>query len=341
MALRLIPLVLVTPNDPWSPPQSIAERLTTALLTNRSLSFDVAAGYDATVGHYLGRDTENRDQYVEFTFWGMNDWNENQRVNALRSTHENSDDPNNVITYTYGDLFSLFPAEVGGFNRVETYSAYYSSEINNFELNARIRPRGRADRLVLQPNGKWQRECQPGKTLSYLIGFRYLSLDEGFGFRSSGNFTDDNGVTTPVSGAYDILTHNDMFGPQIGADLMFSRCQYSFGVQAKLAPLINFADQSSAIVTDAAGDPLATYGDINDFRYAKKDDCSLVGEVNILGNYRIRKNMVLHAGYHFLWITGLALAAEQIQFQPNAADAINENGHAFYHGISGGLECIW
>ena len=340
--VRRIPLTLTqidTPASPYnpanSPPEPVVSRLTVPVMTNKSLTFDIAAGYDTTIGHYLGRDAENRDQFVEFTYWGMNTWNENRQVNGLRSTYTNG-----VDTYTYGDLFSPFSSDVGGFNRAESHYASCSSDINNFELNVRIRPRGRPDRLVLKPSGKWQRECQSGKTLSYLIGFRYLSLDEVFGYRARGRFT-DNGVTNSVSGDYDILTHNNMFGPQVGADLMFHRCRYSFGVQTKLAPLVNFSDQSSTIVTNSAGDPLATYGDIHDLRYAKKDDCSLVGELSILGNYRIRKDLVVHAGYHFTWITGLALAGEQIQFQPNAPDRINDNGHTCHHGLSGGLEWLW
>ena len=307
------------------------------MMTNRNLGFDIAAGYDTTVGHYLGRDAENRDQFVEFSFWGMNVWNEDRRVNGRTVTY--SDSQGTPVSVA-GELFSLFPSDVGGFNRVESHFASYSSDINNFELNVRIRPRGRSDRLVMKPSGKWQRECQPGKTLSYLIGFRYLSLDEIFGYYGRGTVTSSGG-TSAVSGDYDVNTHNDMFGPQIGADLMFHQCRYSYGVQTKLAPLVNFSDQYSRIVTSASGDPMATYGDINEIRYAKKDDCTLVGELSILGNYRIRKNLVVHAGYHFVWITGLALAGEQIQFQPNAAATLNDNGHVFYQGISAGLEWIW
>ena len=144
-----------------------------------------------------------------------------------------------------------------------------------------------------------------------------------------------------VSGDYDVNTHNDLFGPQIGADLMFHQCRYSYGVQTKLAPLVNFSDQFSRVTTNSSADPLATYDDINEIRYAKKDDCSLVGEVSILGNYRIRQNLVVHAGYHFVWITGLALAGEQMQFMPDAAARLNDNGHVFYQGISGGLEWTW
>ena len=338
--VRRTPLSLVEIDIPTNPVNPLIpfERTTIPLMTNKSLSFDIAAGFDTTVGHYLGRDAENRDQFVEFTFWGLNVWNESRQQNGRLITETD----NQTYSYTYGELFSLFPDNVGGFNRVETHYADYRSDINNFELNVRIRPRGRTDRLVLKPSGKWQRECQPGKTLSYLIGFRYLSLDEIFGWHGRGSFTDNVlAVTNPVSGDYDIRTHNDMFGPQIGVDLMFNQCRYSYGVQTKLAPLVNFSDQSSTVVTDASGDPLATNGDITDLRYAKKDDCSLVGEVSLLGNYRVRPNLVVHAGYHFVWITGLALAGEQLQFMPNAADAINDNGHVFYQGISGGLEWIW
>lgn len=342
--LREIPLSLVQIDIPTNPVNFLQpfERTTVDVMNNRDLSFDIAAGYDTTIGHYLGRDAENRDQYFEFTFWGLNSWEENRRVNRHRVTADVG-----LNTYTFGGLFSLMgtdlgllESDVGGFNRVETHYASYESDVLNFEMNVRIRPRGRADRLVLQPSGKWQRECQHRTAFSYLLGFRYLSLDEVFGFHGRGRFT-DNGVTNPVSGDYDIRTHNDMFGPQVGADLMFHRCRYSFGVQGKVAPLVNFSDQSSTIVTDASADPLATFGDINDFRHAKNINCSLVGEVSILGNYRVRKNMVAHAGYHFVWITGLALASEQIQFHPSAADSIKDNGDVFYHGISGGLEWIW
>lgn len=354
--VRQIALTLIevdVPANPYnpdnSPPEPIIARTSVPLMTNKSLSFDIAGGFDTTIGHYLGRDAENRDQFVEFTYWGMNVWNETRRVNGRRVTEALDTNGDGIpdTAYTFGNLFSLFgtdpgllESEYGGFNRVDSHFASYSSDINNFELNARIRPRGRSDRLVLKPSGKWQRECQPGKRLSYLIGFRYLSLDEIFGWHSRGTIND--GISNaPVSGDYDTHTHNDMFGPQIGLDLMFHQCRYSFGVQTKLAPLVNFSDQSSTIVTNASADPLNTRPDINDFRYAKKDDCSLVGEVSILGNYRVRQNLVVHAGYHFAWITGLALAGEQIQFLPNAAATLNDNGHVFYQGISGGLEWIW
>ena len=337
LALRQIDIPANPYNPANSPPEPVVSRLTVPVMTNKSLTFDIAAGYDTTVGHYLGRDAKNRDQFVEFTYWGMNTWNENRQVNGPRAIYTDS------LSYLFsaGELVSLFPDDVGGFNRADSHYASCSSDINNFELNVRIRPRGRPDRLVLKPSGKWQRECQPGKTLSYLIGFRYLSLDDMFGWHSRGTIVDSLLGTNPVSGDYDILTHNYMFGPQVGAELMFNRCRYSFGARTKLAPMVNFSDQTSTIVTSSAGDPLATYGNINDLRYAKKDDCSVIGELSILGNYRIRKDLVVHAGYHFTWITGLALAGEQIQFQPNAPDRINDNGHTLHHGLSGGLEWLW
>ena len=49
------------------------------------LSFDsyegVSGGMMATIGHYLGRDENNRDEFVEFTFWGLDQWH-----NAVATT---------------------------------------------------------------------------------------------------------------------------------------------------------------------------------------------------------------------------------------------------------------
>ena len=316
-----------------------------------NLSFDVAAGYETTVGRYLGRDTENRDQFLEFSYWGMNSWRDT--VSALgeavtyNATIEDPDNPGEAIQVpraVAGNLFTPFPADVGGFSRALEQTATYHSDINNFELNVWLRPRGR-NRLVLRPNGRWRRECQSGQFFSFLFGLRYLSIDEQFDFASRGriNVFDDDGnlvADSMLSGNYFVRTHNDLAGIQIGADLIQRNCKWSWGVRVKAGPAINFSDQVSRVVTSAPNDPFATET-LNERRVASQDEVSLIGEFGFIGTYQARPNLTLRASYDFMWITGLALAPEQITFDTNPPTTINTNGIIFYHGLSLGAEWTW
>ena len=126
------------------------------VFNTRSVNYDVAPGYYATVGRYLGRDSQDRDDFLEFTYWGMNTWVDSNFINNDQRTTETFF---GVRTIGVGNLSSLFPVDVGGFNRADSQTVSISSEMHNWELNLRLRPRGRPDQLVLQPNGRWRREC--------------------------------------------------------------------------------------------------------------------------------------------------------------------------------------
>ena len=125
--------------------------------------------------------------------------------------------------------------------------------MNNFEIDGRFSPRGEPDRLVLHPDGRWRRECQPGTYMSYLYGLRFMEIDETFTFhsRSQGQFGNDSTLHRQnAAGDYDVVTHNSLLGLQIGADMTFRQCRWTWGVESKVGPYINFANQVSTI--DAA-----------------------------------------------------------------------------------------
>ena len=344
-------------------------------LGTSELSPDIAAGYRATVGRYLGRDTNNRDQFLEFTFWGMNAWTEAKTLNGeLRPLYDetlqydttqalriqNGLDLPDVGNWV-GNLTSFFQvitddavnnqiataddrALSTAFNNAELHSSVYYSRIDNFELNARIRPRNRAaGRLVMQ-NDRWQRECEPGTFISYLFGARALSIDERFDFYSRGgrfNAVNNSPVLDYVAtGNYLVRTHNDLLGIQFGMDFINRRCKWMYGVRVKAGPFVNFSDQFSDILTQTAGDPLAT-PQLAIHRQARHDGAALVGEVGFVGSYKIRPNFSVRASYDFMWVTGLALAPEQLQFETNPEARVNTNGHIYYHGLTLGAEWIW
>jgi len=345
-----------------------------AIMTTRDAGFDVAAGYAATVGRYLGRDTENRDWFLEFYYWGLNDWRESRAVTGERLT-DNTGTVLPVIA-TFGSLNSGFdPASgapsisfpfgltiptttfnspvahsillrVGGFNRADEHRIAYQSGIHNYELNLRIRPRAELGRLVLHPNGRWRRESRPGRHFSYLFGVRVMSLDERFDWRSTGLINTHDPTTgallasAPVSAEYLVRTYNDLVGLQVGADLTYRKRNYTCGVRVKASPCINFASQVSQVVTNAADDPYATIP-LNYRTSHARDVVTFIGEVGFVGTYRLRPNFTLRASYDFMWVTGLALASEQIAFQTDPPDALDTYGVNFYQGLSLGFEWLW
>jgi hypothetical protein len=305
-------------------------------MSNRELNLNVAPGLYITYDRYLGRDRQNRDDFLEFTYFGMNAWQDTHTVGG------SSRIPFTGLEST-GDLFSPFPSGVGGFNRADFQSIHYQSELHNFELALRLDPRGRADRLVAQPNGTWQHESQPGQFLSYLFGIRYLMLNESYLFHSDGEI---RSVTSPVtslgavSGDYHVYSHNNLVGLDFGGDLTFRHNRYDWGVRGRLGPYVNYADQNSLVFNNASADLLNS---VNVYinQGADHREVSLIGELGFYTDYQLRKNLVVHASWDFMWVTGLALAAEQLKFNLHPTASVVTNGSICFQGITLQLDSRW
>jgi hypothetical protein len=346
------------------------------ILNGKQLGLDVAAGYNATIGHHFCRDRNNNDHFVEFTFWGLNSWStsktfagylvpvydEDTTYTEAEATAINNGfgsgtslpvqaDPAKQV----GSLRTPFPTsrELVGLtdqqktlnvafnNGTDEYIAYRST-INNFEMNGRINPRGQPDRLVLNPDGRWQRQCQPGTYMSYLYGIRFLQLNETFAFSTlgQGQFGEDwTAETQHAAGEYDVVTHNSLLGLQIGADMTFRHCRWAWGIESKAGPCINFANQISTInasVLDGTAHPA-----YDQRLVANRYEAAFIGEVGFQATYKFRPTLVGRAAYDFMWVTGVALAPEQLQFVANPTNRINVNGTIFSQCLSLGLEWMW
>jgi hypothetical protein len=210
------------------------------------------------------------------------------------------------------------------------------------ELNLRFKPRARADRLVLYPSGHWRREAQPGQYLNYLVGLRWLSVDEFFNFHARSLIQQVDNVGNLVAqdeyvGNYDIRSHNDLVGIQVGAELTFRKGRGRWGVRAKAGPFMNFCDQDSEVYTQQVGGQRSFFPADS----ADETELALFGEVSILGEYQLASQIWLKASYDFAWAVGMALAAEQLRFETNPAPTVNNNGRIFYQGLTLGVECRW
>ncbi len=336
------------------------------VMGTRSLGLDVGAGYDATIGHYFCRDRNNNDHFVEFTFWGLNSWSDSTTTNsylvpvyneAVFYTEQEATlitsgllTPTTVAGQFTGSLRTSYPTpqELPGatdtqetlsfvFNNALEHNIFYRSTMNNFELNGRFSPRGEPDRLVLHPNGKWRRECQPGTYMSYLYGLRFMQIDETFMFHSVSQGLNGANISTGT-GDYDVVAHNNLLGLQIGADMTFRKCRWAWGIEAKMGPYINFANQASTITASA---PDMTQPTV-DLRYVgNRYEASLIGELGFQATYKFQPNLMGRVAWDFMWITGLALAPEQLQFAAYPINRVNVNGTIFSQGLSLGLEWMW
>ena len=328
--------------------------------------FTAEPGYYATISHYVCRDCGGHDDYLEFTYWGFNSWNASATFapGRLGSQQVIQPDPTVPVTYHIGRLNTQFKVNnvnenslntglddptttigVVGFDGADTQSFTESSRTQDFELNFRIHPRPNPNQLVLHPDGRWRLECDPGWDMSYLVGLRYINISEGFFLNSQGiigTFLNETQVASNnVSGQYAIQTENNLLGLQIGADVDYHACKWSCGVHTKLGPYVNWSHAIKDIVNNPAGLPtMQTF----DNQYSiNAQRASLLGEVSLQGTYRFRPNLIGRASFDFMWITGLALGADQLTWQidPQGNDTINTNGTVFYYGPTLSLEWVW
>lgn len=304
-------------------------------MDTKSNTFGISEGYYTTIGRHLARDSENRDHFGEFTYWGFQSWNEWNRVSGAWM--------GDAYGNTFGSLFSpfgatsnIFDSYVGGFNRANIHYFEYYSQIHNWELNGRIRPRTRKDRLVLKPNGRWRREERPGPYYSFLYGFRVMSINEHSSFQSQGRIYDDVGDSTSFFGNYDVHTGNNLVGLQIGGDMVYRYNKGSWGFRGKVGPMINSAWHVSRISSGGI-DPYANVFP-NDQLAASNSSVSCVIEFGVTGRYMITPHFWLTAGYDLMWVTGLALAPEQMTFETDPSAKLGVGGTVFYHGLTAGVE---
>ena len=75
-----------------------------------------------------------------------------------------------------------------------------------------------------------------------------------------------------------------------------------------------------------------------------KSGVAFVGQGNVSGLYALTNIWNLRAGYNVIWVEGLALAPDQLNFDfanAGAGTQLNNNGGIFLHGVNVGLEARW
>lgn len=196
------------------------------------------------------------------------------------------------------------PNTVGAAGPVTT-DATYASELHNGEVNLR-------------------RAATDG--LTWLVGFRYLELDE----RLAMTFTDP-GLAAPQRNDY--ATRNRLYGAQLGLDKLIwltDRLELGLGVRGGL--FHNSAAQSG-LFDDGVNPPIVLG--------ATTDGAALLGEANLSLTYQLTPAFSLRGAYGILGLSEVALASDQVQASdfvgPAPAASVNRD-NVVYHGAFVGLE---
>lgn len=271
-----------------------------ALVTTDDLDPNPAWGPRFTLGRYLC-DTHN----LELVYFGMHNWSSQAAFNGI-----------NGVGFSFNNIDVPFDANItSDFDGAQYISGDYASTIHNAEAN-------------LVTNNRWDLNATTGfpwyHYVDFLMGFRYFRLSEEFDLRST-----DAGQTSD----YVIDTVNDLVGGQVGMVFgTYHSPRVSWNVSTKAGMFANFGRQTT-LMRDDNNTVL-----FRDFETEGRE-IAFVGDTNFSLAYDIRPNMSVTAGYYLLYVGGVALAPEQLDFTttPTSGSSINQNGGAFYHGPSIGL----
>jgi len=167
--------------------------------------------------------------------------------------------------------------------------------------------------------------------VAWILGFRYVRLVEKFRM----SVTDDVFMPGETTSAYNVDARNNLFGAQIGLRLRHMIGNFSYDLIGKAGIYGNAAEQSQFVGTDGG----ATIRDSE----TTGSDVAFVGDIMLTGRYHFSSAVALQGGYQAMWMDGLALAANQLDFSDaaGAGQTLDLKGNVFIHGAHVGLLIVW
>ncbi len=221
--------------------------------------------------------------------------------------------------------FLILPGNLAGnaFVDLDRADVQYSSALNSFAIN------------LASCCGCCDEECcGAGRCQSWgwFGGFNYLNLSERL------NIATQRTVANVVeTGTYNIRTTNNLYGMQLGTRFRRTSGRFGWDANGSAGLYGNDASQTQS-VTDFPNFPLRPNVG------SSRGGVAFVGGGNLSGLYALTNIWNLRAGYNVLWIEGLALAPDQLDFNFAAAGGgsrLNSRGGLFLHGVNLGLEGHW
>ncbi len=165
-----------------------------------------------------------------------------------------------------------------------------------------------------------------------LGGFRYFRLEDALNIRA--------GDPDTSGSDYHIDAVNNLFGVQAGLRRSGQINCLGWDVSGKAGLFGNSATQNQ-FVTDFPNPNPPYY--LRDPLHSSASNVAFVGELNLGVSYQLTERLAARAGYKLLWVEGVALAANQLDFDyPGSTSAsVANGGGVFLHGAFAGLEASW
>jgi hypothetical protein len=288
-------------------PIVVDDNTNTTLLSTSDLNSSFNPGLHATIGKSLcgGR-------AVEFDYFGLFGSNASAAV-ARSNANEFLIFPNNLTGNVFVDMDRT---------RVDYFSTF-----NSFAVN------------LLCCCGCCEESCGKGgggearcRSVTWFSGLRYFNIADRFNI--SAQRIVGGGVE---EGSYNTSTNNNLYGAQLGARLRRTSGRFGWDATGFAGMFGNDAQQTQT-VTDFPNFPLRPTVS------SSKAGVSVVGGINVSALYALNNTWNVKAGYNALWIEGLALAPDQLDFDFAAAQGgsqIHNGGGMFLHGANAGLEARW
>ncbi len=290
--------------------------------------FDVAPGARITLGKSLGRDYLDRDQFLEYVYYGGMNWSSVDGFNSL---------------FAAPTLISPLAISAPGFNFANTFNTSLTSNFNSMEWNYKLRRRLGRDQVVMSPNGSWAKHAERGYLAGLIVGVRAANVNENFSFVSR-----RTGVDPSVFGGnYDISTQNWLFGLNLGGEIISQNEFYYWGLRGRVAPALSFAANQQSIVgvntTTIPPDPPIPQNPSPDIRSSAANQMGpgFLGDLSLFGGWQVTPNFSVKGGYDFLLVAGIATATRQFNLDNRRQNPIDGGGQIFYNGVSFGCEGTW
>ncbi len=253
---------------------------------------------------------------LELVYFGLNKWE-----NSASAT---STAPN---LFSFLSDFGTVPAN--GFDdsdRSFLHTLTYSSTLNNGEINLR--------RRWSEPAGFFQG--------SFLMGVRYLDMDEQAGFTARGENNNTAANNGPRFLNYTVNTQNSLVGFQVGSDLWYNIVPgVKIGVDGKTGLYNNRAHQNTEITANSLPNLVAE--EVLSNRVAS------VTQISPQVSYRLNHSWAFRSSYQFIYIDHVALATNNFNAVPptdfgqnvNRVPTINNDAAITLQGFSLGAEYTW
>ena len=275
----------------------------TIVLNTEDIGFRYEPGLRLTLGRWIDACTS-----IEAEYLGLHDWE------GTASTPFSAD--GDIDPFWGNDLEDI---DTRNFQDAFLHEIRYESSLHSFEVNSR----------------RWN-----GPDSSRFVGLRYVQVDEQFELLSFDS--DPSGIIDPNDfGSYQVDTMNHLIGVHVGAMRQTGGDRFKVGLRGKAGLFLNFVSQESHLLDfNAANVPPAR----TDLR-TRESDVALATliELGAYGLYRVSDRCWLRAGYDLLFVSGLALASEQLDIPQwtNSRTTLSDNGSVIYHGPSAGLMFNW